>query len=383
MFSASSVFNAVAAYTLMAGAVCAMRRRPVFLKTDGVSVLLLLSAIAAVRLLMPIEIPVTATIPLWNLLGAPQRFINDHPFLTQFLSVVWAVGAVLVTGRDILVLYFAHKRCRAFRRVESRQVQEIADRLGLSCPVVVSPDVEAPFVAGFVRPVVYFPSGELRGRYIELILAHEQQHIRSHDALIKLFFGIVSALLWWNPVAHMFRKEINVLLEMRCDAKVTKGMSEDERTEYLDMLTEMTKRAAQGRRAGAMVLDESSAAGRKTVMEQRFTVMGLKMNLAKRLLGVLFRLVIVAVFVGSYLVIFQPASLPLPEEFEEAPGVTYHEKYDGPAGEDEINLTFIVKGSDGRYQLFVNCEFSRYLSDREVFSEEYQHLFIFEEGAEK
>lgn len=43
-------------------------------------------------------------------------------------------------------------------------------------------------------------------------------------------------------------------------------------------------------------------------------------------------------------------------------------------------MPFILKDADGKYQLIIDYEFSRYLTEAEVASEQYQNIYIFEEG---
>ena len=75
--------------------------------------------------------------------------------------------------------------------------------------------------------------------------------------------------------------------------------------------------------------------------------------------------------------------MPQPEYFEEEPEVYYDEGYiDQDIGDGTYDV-FILKGSDGRYQLFVNYIFSGYLTEDEVNSDEYCAYRIFEEGKQK
>lgn len=388
MISGSSVLSALFLYSAVLLPVYLLRRCTAFLKMGGVPVLLLVSAVATARLLLPFEIPLTYAVRSWTILAAPQRFFRANPAITRLLLTVWGVGAALFTGIDVLILCLARKRCRGYTVVESESVRRTAERLRVDCPVLVSPDVPVPYVAGVLHPVIYIPTLELPEWEIELILAHEAQHIRSHDALIKLFFGILSAALWWDPVAFWFRREIDTLLEMRCDAKVTERMDENQKTEYLIMLKNMAKRIVAGRRAPALALDESSAAGKNTVIEQRFKVLNTRASRRPRRLYTVAQCVLLPLFLMSYLVVFQPASAPPTENFDKEPEVYYHENFDGLEIEETdiiINdySTFIFKGSDGRYHLYINYEFSRYLTYDEVVSDQYRHIRVFEEGVQE
>lgn len=377
MISGFSVLSALVIYSIALAAVCLMRRKTKFLKKGGTSALLLASAFATVRLLLPFEVPATYLVRSWALLGVPLKFFRTYPTVTQFLVVVWAVGGVVVTGKDIIDLYRARKQCRDYTIVENELVQEIAKRRSVTCPVLVSPDVEIPYVAGIFRCNIYVPALELPEKELEFIVAHEGQHVRSHDAMTKLFFGIMSAVMWWNPIAHWFRREIDALLELRCDAKVTKGMDEMGRCEYADMLKNMAKRVVSGRRMPVLALDESMAVGRPNLLDQRIRVLAERGDKPPRRMNIVVQFVMLAaVFCLSYLVVFQSAITPATKSFEDEPEVYYQESGDGPIFGGDFGSTFIVKTSDGRYQLCINYEFSRYLTEDEVVSDQYKDLLI-------
>lgn len=381
MISTSSVLSALILYSIMLVGVCLLRRVTWFLKKYGVSVLLVMSAFAAIRLLLPFEISVTYAFRSWNLLGITQRYLREHPAVERGLLAIWASGAVVAVGWNVLVFWIARRRCRRYRIVDSEVVRRAAERVNVECPVLVSPDVEVPCAAGVLQCAIYLPDADLPEREIELILAHEAQHIRNKDAQIKLAVGLLTAVMWWNPVAHLFQREIGRLLELRCDAKVTEHMDLMEQTEYLTMLRNMAGRIVSRKRAPALALDESQVIGRKkeTFIQQRFEVILSYNGKPPRRMGMAVRCVLLALFCASYLVILQPAGLAPAENFQDDARTSYEDNYEGRGLGDGANGAFIYKEADGRYKLFVNYTFSRYLSEDEVASDEYQDLLICEE----
>lgn len=89
---------------------------------------------------------------------------------------------------------------------------------------------------------------------------------------------------------------------------------------------------------------------------------------------------IVVVFLASYLVIIQPGLSPEVQDFDNDIRASYSEDYDDPTNGDGKSNAFILKDADGKYQLIIDYEFSRYLTEAEVASEQYQNIYIFEEG---
>ena len=381
MISGFSVISAAFLYSCMLLLISMLRHITPFLKRGGVSALLLLSGAATLRLVLPFEIPVAFTFQSWNILGGLQIFLRAHTTAARAFLAAWVIGAVIVVGWNAFDLYRARKRCRSYAVVESELVQEIARRNSISCPVVVSPDVEVPYVAGFFHHTIYLPVLDIQENRLELILRHEAQHIRHHDALLKLLFAGVMTAMWWNPVVYLFWGEFDTLLELRCDAKVTAGMSDEERFEYVEALKDMANLIVKGRRAPALALDESSAVGRKGKrLLQRVSVLLAGTGKPPRSLRHGAQFLVLVLFCASYLVVFQAAGFAPAENFQNDSRTSYDENYDGLDIEDGIYSTLIFQGADGRYQLFINYEFSRYLTEDEIASDTYKDLLIAEEN---
>ena len=377
MISHFSVLSAIASYSGVLCIVCVLRRRTELLERVGASVLLLASSFASVRLLLPFELPQSFLIRSWDVLGPLPRLARAYPAVGRFLVVCWAVGASVAMVAEVALFFYHRKLSR-----EDESVQRIARRLGVGCPVVVSPDVEMAYVAGVFRLTVYFPAMEASEEEIELILAHEAEHVRAHDAVVKLFFGILTVALWWNPLVHLWREDIDALIEMRCDEKVIEHMDEEEQFRYTVMLKDMAERIVNRRRTPAMTLDESMAARGGCALSQRVTVINDRKGAPPKRASLAAFCFMLVLFAASYSVLFQPAGEPPADSFEVKTGVDYYnyENYDDPIDGKQIGNSFILHGSDGRYRLIVNYAFSKYLTEREVESEEYQHIHIFQEG---
>lgn len=382
--SSSSVLSALAIYTFAMLPLFFLRIRERFLMAGGISILLAASALIAVRVLLPLEIPITHPVHSWNLLGPVQRFVHAHPDLFQLLRIVWFVGAIIVVVRDVYILLRAHKTCRSYTRVESPQIQEIAKSLSITCPVVVSSEVSSPYVSGPFHHTIYLPILELPEEEIKLILMHEREHIRFHDAKIKLFYGVLSAILWWNPVALVFRKTLDTLLEMRCDKKVMSSISAEKRKTYYDMILALSELTVLEEEELAFSLDESAAMRRTCDAKRRLNLLSKWVDnppQKQKMPKVIAECCLAAVlFFASYLVVFQPASNPSSDTFEPGTGIFYSERFEGFDVDEGVYDAFILKGLDGRYQLFIDYEFSKYLSEGEVISDKYRNLYVFEEG---
>jgi uncharacterized protein (TIGR03435 family) len=95
-------------------------------------------------------------------------------------------------------------------------------RMGLSRPVqlLVSALVQAPAVAGWLRPVVLVPVGALGGlpaAHLEVLLLHELAHIRRHDYLVNLLQCVAEALLFYHPAVWWVSGHMRIERELCCD----------------------------------------------------------------------------------------------------------------------------------------------------------------------
>ena len=380
MISAFSVISAIGIYSIMLLIAGVLWWLTPFLKRGGVHILLILTGFAVLRLILPIETSITHAVR-WDGLGKLHIFLRTHETLTEVFKLVWIIGAIVVIGLYIFKLYRAKEWSSRYIAVKDERVQKIAQRLSAPCSVVVSPDVDTPYVAGVIHPTIYFPVLDFSDRWIEMAMAHEIQHIRTRDLAIKLFFGFIMAVMWWNPINFVFFFVLDAMLEMRCDMQVTAGMSDHEQCEYGEMLKDLADQLAKSKRKHLPMMNISPAVWYTRLSLTRRVKVAVSSKPSRNLCVVAVCLIL-ALFCGSYLVVFQAATEPPEEYFVEEPEVYYDDNYDGPELGDGVNKDFVFVGTDGRYRLFVDYEFSRYLSDDEIASGEYDD-FVFEEKRER
>ncbi len=92
-----------------------------------------------------------------------------------------------------------------------------------------------PFVMPYLMPKIYLPDG-LTGQKRMDILAHERQHIKNMDHLIKCLAAFAAAVHWFNPFVWAAYAWIGKDLEMYCDECVMRGRSMEERRRYSSTL---------------------------------------------------------------------------------------------------------------------------------------------------
>jgi len=95
--------------------------------------------------------------------------------------------------------------------------------------------IESPFVMGSFRTKIYLPAG-LTAEQQELILLHENCHIRRGDHLFKLLATLLTIVYWFNPMVWMAWFGFCRDMEMSCDEMALEGADSDLRKAYSQTL---------------------------------------------------------------------------------------------------------------------------------------------------
>ena len=166
----------------------------------------------------PLSTDNTATVLLAQGNGQPQAYF-------QPAVILWLCGcaAVLLYGGVSLLL---------LRR-------RLVGRVKLQGNIYLADHIPSPFVLGIVRPKIYLPSG-LSEAEQEIIILHEQTHIRRLDHLTRLLGFIALVLHWFNPLvwAAYFLSERD--METSCDEAVLRKLTTRSSANYADTLLRLS-----------------------------------------------------------------------------------------------------------------------------------------------
>ena len=147
----------------------------------------------------------------------------------EVAGYVWLIGFVILLAYAALG-YLNLKRRICFATLVRDNIYE-TDR------------IKSPFVLGFIRPKIYFPTNIDPSRY-DYILKHEQIHIQRRDYLIKPFAYIVFALHWFNPLMWIAYFLMSKDMEMSCDEAVLRKTDMDIRRDYSTSLLSFSTKSA-------------------------------------------------------------------------------------------------------------------------------------------
>lgn len=125
-------------------------------------------------------------------------------------GALWLGGMLVVAGRActarVLLTFFRNRRTRVTDAGLLALTRAVADRLGYRrrVPIVEAGGLVSPAAFGILRPTLVLPIGfakEFTPAQQEAMLSHELAHLASHDPAWHFFAQLVTAALWWHPLA--------------------------------------------------------------------------------------------------------------------------------------------------------------------------------------
>ena len=206
---------------------------------------------AAVRLLLPIEIPTRWSV--WNLLRGAEAVQTGStgaaipfPALTQAVEtatvqtekagavnpilLIWAVGMALLAAYFILGYTVMVRRFCGTRLAPQPSVDALLDRFHFARDprICRTANRRAPLTFGVLRPTVLLPEDlETGTAQFQLVLAHELAHIRRKDCLRKALFAVCLCLYWWHPLVWLMTVLAGRDMELACDEAVLRALVEE------------------------------------------------------------------------------------------------------------------------------------------------------------
>jgi len=293
------------------------------------------------------------------------------------LILLWIAGAAF----QFVGLLLDWKRQRKFRNKAMLQegngrldmlFQKVADEFGHHGPfcLAVGENVTSVYQAGFLHPYILLPA------QIELfsdedicnMFRHELCHFLSRDLWIKAGFQVIGCVLWWNPVMPLLKRSVEQLLELRCDRKVCRQLSEEKQLSYMTTLSALVK---HGSASVAQVYMGYLGQDNDTDIMQRFRMLLLgKPRTVERCRQIISCVLCLVLFIASYCVILQPWGEPDASSFESV-GTTN-------VGSE---LGYILCKSDGTLELYCEDEFVCTLTDATLNTEPFNEMLIIYEGS--
>lgn len=145
--------------------------------------------------------------------------------ITGIIGYIWIVGTILLLIFAVISYLSLMRQVRASVKYKDN--------------IYICDDISSPFILGIIKPKIFIPSG-LSDVQKNHILAHESAHIRRRDYLIKPLAFVLMSVYWFNPVLWFAYYLLCRDIELACDEKVFKSMSEDEIADYSQTLLDFS-----------------------------------------------------------------------------------------------------------------------------------------------
>lgn len=167
----------------------------------------------------PIPIGGMQEVPAWE-----SRTPNPRPPIRVPgpIPLIWLVGTAL-----LLIRFVA--RLRALRRLRNAS-DPVADpdlpaylaERSRRVVLLQNQTIAAPATWGIVRPVILVPAGfeQLPAESRNAVLCHEFAHIEAQDFLLRVLSEVARALLWFQPLIWIVRRQLREVQELACDDRV-------------------------------------------------------------------------------------------------------------------------------------------------------------------
>ena len=219
-----------------------LRKKTFFILNFGVPILLLLFTFSLVRMLIPFEFSYQKVIRdkyFYAALMYPYTLTGKYQiFLLSIIIGVWSIGSCFFFYRFFRKASSSYAYLKKIDKQSSDRIITILSRIDTKSKLSVygSSTIETPFLAGLFRPTIYIPAYEYTEEQLYYILLHEYTHYKNKDLWVKLLCNLFCIVFWWNPIIYLLPKDLNAILELKCDATLAKELTEEEQVSYLDTI---------------------------------------------------------------------------------------------------------------------------------------------------
>lgn len=299
------------------------------------------------RMFFSVELPFTVVLAAPPLMNPVTDIYLDRPPQFFLLLLVWAAGSVFLLARLLLRACSGRRAIDRIPKQENQVLQEALEELQreqkrrIPIQVLYCPGLSTPCGIGLVRRKILLPSREYAADELRHILRHELQHFQTHDLLVKWMIRVFQCLFWWNPLVYLLGRDLDQVLEIKCDLSVTKGYGKKETVAYMRTIKHQLEQTID--REKTVPLTSASLVGNFAIsnVEERFLYLAesLKPTQRKALPKPAFAVLFAALILASYSFVLQP-SYPAPEFDENGEKIQYM----------EIEDIKLIHKKDGSYQ---------------------------------
>lgn len=304
------------------------------------------------RMFFSVELPFTIVVNAPTFMNPVSKFYRNTTLIPgshfskyELLLLLWVIGAIFLLTRFFLRYIGEKRRIDRLFKQKNQAIQDLLDMLRkdkkIHIQVLCCPNLSTPCGIGLFRRQILLPSQEYTEEELFHILRHELQHFQTHDLLVKWMIRVFQCLFWWNPLVYLLGKDMDQVLEIKCDLSVVKNYSRQETLAYMRTIKSQLEQAIHTEKI--VPVASASLVGNFAMsnVEERFLYLAesLKPNQRKELPKPAFAVLFAALIMASYSFVLQ-SSYEAPELDENGEKIQYIQA-------DEMKVLHL---KDGTYQ---------------------------------
>ena len=224
-----------------------LRKKSFLIDICSVSGVIILYIFCLIRMAIPVEFSWTKVISGGEIYRIFYKAVHlktiSYVYVNDLIYLVWSFGTTIFIVRYINQYIKLQKYVDKLPNVNDERINQIISKVskGRVPRVVRTKTVGIPCCFGVIHQSIILPEKEYTDEELYYILVHECAHLQNQDILTKALTNVLCALYWWNPIVYLLKKDLNQSLEIRCDSLVTKGISKEQRADYLSAMLSLYK----------------------------------------------------------------------------------------------------------------------------------------------
>lgn len=162
--------------------------------------------------------------------------------LSQLINQTWLIAS------GVLILWGLATAVRVWFLVNRSRDEDASSPASIDGVPVVVTDVVGPATVGVLRSRVVVPRWVLALPSVQrsYVLRHEDEHRKSHDALLLFIASLALILTPWNLALWWQLRRVRLAVEMDCDNRVVSALGDP--NAYGELLFKVAQAASRGPR---------------------------------------------------------------------------------------------------------------------------------------
>lgn len=338
-------------------ALCILRKNFHFILHFGLHSMILIYVFSITRILFPFEFSFTKVIPVpvfYNQLirGLQKELLEINHLQIHLIELAIIVWFTFTTLSLLVFVLQYRKYVKNISKYNIKQDEKIKKAWGKiqsegackkTIEIFYNNQIFSPIGIGILRKKILLPIHSYTQKELYYILKHECTHFSNNDLFLKFIIQIYCCVFWWNPVVYLLKKDLEQILEIKCDLTMCKKMSKKEKVDYLTIILAQLKRNKENTLPFLSQSVSLLGINPKSSIEERFIYVLNNKNHSKKekLSQFAFLFLTLAVFIASYFFLPQSQFAPPLSEIET----------DNSTTSVNEGQNYIIKHSNGTYEL--------------------------------